>query len=507
MKKKVSIHKNELLLQVQDVCKSFSKNVVLENVNFDVCAGEIHTLLGENGAGKSTLLNIISGSVAMDKGVIKVKGKEVNLETPLQAKREGIVKVHQELQIIPEISAAENIFLGNEILHPGTKAVWFKKMYEEADKILKKLDADFSSKVIAKKLSTAQKQLVEIAKALLLEFSILILDEPTSSLTTKEIKKLFSVMNGLKKEGKGIIFVSHRLDEVFQISDRITVLRDGVSVGVLDSQTATKEQLVQMMTGRDLRHIVQNNTSVNQEDVVLAVKNFCSINDRFENISFELHRGEILGFAGLVGAGRTEIMRAIFGIDRKKSGELLLEGKTVEIRSPKDSVNYGMAFIPEDRKLQGMIGILRNMDNVSICSYKNLLQKGLLKENKILENGKKFMELLNVYPRDPFMPTKSLSGGNQQKVVIAKWLSIDAKIIIMDEPTRGIDVGAKNEIYRLMLDMVKKGVSIIMISSELPEILSLSNRILVIHEGKISGELMRKDATEEKILHYAMGGS
>lgn len=496
----------EILLQVQGVCKTFSKNTVLQNVSFDVRAGEIHTLLGENGAGKSTLLNIISGSLAMDAGSIKLRGEEVNLQTPLQAKREGIVKVHQELQIISELSVAENIFLGNEILRPGSKTVWYKKMQEEADKILKQLDADFESTVIAKNLSTAQKQLVEIAKALLLEFSVLILDEPTSSLTTKEIVKLFGVMNNLKNQGKAIIFVSHRLDEVFQISDRITVLRDGICAGILDASKATRDQLVQMMTGRDLSHIVQNNNKIDQEDVVLSVKNFNSIDGKFQNISFDLHRGEILGFAGLVGAGRTEIMRAIFGADKKKSGELVLEGKTIKIRSPKDSVRYGMALIPEDRKMQGMIGILKNMSNIGICSYKKLINKKILRDSCILENAEKFMKLLKVHPNDPYMTTKSLSGGNQQKIVIAKWLSVEAKILIMDEPTRGIDVGAKNEIYQLMLNMVKQGVSIIMISSELPEVISMSNRILVIHEGKINGEIIHEDATEEKILHYAMGG-
>ena len=497
----------EFALEVQGVSKSFSNNIVLNNINFAVKAGEIHTLLGENGAGKSTLLNIVSGSLAKDSGVIKIKGKEVNLQTPIQARLEGIVKVHQELQVISELSVAENIFLGNEILHPKTKAICMKKMYEEADKILGNLDADFSSKVIVKRLSTAQKQLVEIARALLLEFSVLILDEPTSSLTNKEIEKLFSVMNNLKKQGKAIIFVSHRLEEVFQISDRITVLRDGNSVGVLDIAEATKEHLVQMMTGRDLGNIIQNDHKVDKSDVILSVEDFCSLDGRFNHISFELHRGEILGIAGLVGSGRTEIVRAIFGADRKKSGKLSLDGNPIVIRSPIDSVNHGIALIPEDRKLQGMVGLLKNMNNIGISSYNKLCRHGVLKDKEILQNSKRFMEILNVHPDNPFMQTGRLSGGNQQKVVIAKWLSVDAKIMIMDEPTRGIDVGAKNEIYQLMLQMIEKGVSIIMISSELPEILSLSNRILVIHEGKINGELTREEATEEKVLHYAMGGA
>ena len=496
-----------VLLEIDHISKSFSQNTVLDQVSMQVRAGEIHALLGENGAGKSTLLNIISGSLAMDQGRLLVNGEEKSILTPLQAKQLGIVKVHQELQIIPELTVAENIFLGNEILHPLTKVVWYKKMYEEADKILAGLNADFNAKAIAKTLSTAQKQLVEIAKALLAKFSVLILDEPTSSLTTKEITKLFSIMNTLKAEGKGIIFVSHRLEEIFEICDRVTVLRDGKAIKVFDAKTVTRAELVQAMTGREFSKMIQNTTAASDRETILSVRGLSSPNGKFSDINFDLHKGEILGFSGLVGSGRTEIMRALYGADPKKSGVITLNGKKITIRSPRDSIRYKIAFIPEDRKSQGMIGILQNMNNIGITSYHQLRTGKLLFDKKIRENAKLYMEKLKVHPNDIHMMTNRLSGGNQQKVVLAKWLSAHADILIMDEPTRGIDVGAKDEIYHLMLEMAERGVSIIMISSELPEVLSLSNRILVVHEGKICAEIMHNEATEEKVLHYAMGGN
>lgn len=496
---------NRTVLHLENITKSFFGNVVLNNVSFDIKEGEILALLGENGAGKSTLLNIISGSLKMDTGEIFLRNELVQMRNPLAAKKAGIVKVHQELQVVPELTVAENVFLGSELRHPVTKVVWFKKMREEADKLLGQLNADFKSSDFVKELSTAQKQLVEIAKALLLDFSVLILDEPTSSLTNREIEKLFGVMRMLRDQGKSILFVSHRLDEVFEIADRITVLRDGNYIGTMDAVKASHNELIQMMTGRDLSGIMENKSSY-KEEVVLSVQNLTSFEGKFKEISFELHRGEILGIAGLVGAGRTEIVRAIFGADRIETGEICIHGKRVQMKSPKDSMAQGLAFIPEDRKQQGMIGILSNKDNVNLCSYDKLLRKQLLFHKTECENSQKYMEMMNVHPLDLYMNTASLSGGNQQKVIIAKWISINADIIIMDEPTRGIDVGAKNEIYRLMLSLTEQGKSIIMVSSDLPEVVNMSNRILVIHEGRINGEIRHEDATETRILHCAMGG-
>lgn len=494
------------LLELQNISKAFAGNTVLEQVSMDIVAGEIHALLGENGAGKSTLLNIISGSLKKDGGSIIINGREEKLVSPLQGRQLGIVKVHQELQIIPELTVAENIFLANELRHPLTKAIWYNKMYEEADVLLKKLEADFSSKILAKNLSTAQKQLVEIAKALLKDFSVLILDEPTSSLTDKEIRKLFSIMQGLKNNGKGIIFVSHRMEEVLKISDRVTVLRDGRAIQVFDAKNVKREELIKAMTGRDLSKTIKNETAIDQKEVVLSVKDLTSSKGKFQHINFELYKGEILGFSGLVGSGRTEIMRAIFGADPKKGGEIYLYGKKIDIKTPEDSVKNKIALIPEDRKLQGFVGLLPNMHNIGITSYSAFKRYGILLKSRIMENAKDYMAKLKVHPQNENMLTNQLSGGNQQKVVIAKWLSAKANILIMDEPTRGIDVGAKEEIYRLMLELIAEGVSIIMVSSDLPEVISMSNRILVMHEGEIAAEIMHEDATEEKILYYAMGG-
>jgi len=497
----------DIIMELKDITKSFSGNVVLNKINFTIRPGEIHALLGENGAGKSTLLNIMSGSLKMDSGNICMSGGLVELINPVAARKKGIIKVHQELQIIPDLTVAENIFLGDELLHPVTKAIWYKKMQMESDEILAELNADFKSTAIAKNLSAAQKQLVEIAKALRIDFSVLILDEPTSSLTTKEIGELFKIMKMLKEQGKAIIFVSHRLNEVLEISDVITVLRDGVLVNTLNIEDVSKKMLLQMMTGRDLSQSVSNSTSYDEKNIVLSVRNLTSSENIFRDISFDLHKGEILGFAGLVGSGRTEIVRAIFGADKIASGEIYVEGEKVNFNSPKDSMKKGIALIPEDRKLHGMIGILSNKRNVNLCSYNRLKKHGIISEKSEKENAEHFMKSLNVHPFDLELKTFRLSGGNQQKVIVAKWMSTNAGIIIMDEPTRGIDVGAKDEIYRLMLKLIKEGNSILMISSDLPEVISMSNRILVIYEGRITGEVMHEDATENNILHYAMGES
>lgn len=495
-----------IVFRLEGITKRYGSNTVLDNVSFDIRKGEVLALLGENGAGKSTILNIMSGSLKADHGELYKNGEPVLLNSPLAAKKAGIVKVHQELQLVPELTAAENIFLGNELTHPGMGAVWYKKMYEQANAVLQRLKADFDASRQVKTLSTAQKQLVEISKAIMYDISVLILDEPTSSLTNKEIENLFAIVRQLRDDGKAIVFVSHRMPEVFEISDRITVLKNGVHIGTLNTKEATPERLIKMMTGRDLDGMIKNPCTTKTDEVVLAVKNLSGIHNRFRNVSFDLHKGEIIGFAGLVGSGRTEVMRALFGADPITGGSVYLNGREAHIKSPGDSVRYKIAFIPEDRRLQGMVGILSNKWNVGLGSFGRLKNKGLLRENEITANADRFMKMLGVRPMDVDMPTKNLSGGNQQKVVIGKWLSTEAEIFIMDEPTRGIDVGAKDEIYRLMLDLVKEGKSIIMVSSELPEILSLSDRIFVMHEGELCHETPAEGQTEESILHYAMRG-
>lgn len=496
-----------IILEIKHVTKKFKEVAALADAQFQLREGEIHTLLGENGAGKSTILNIMSGALQKDSGEIYLNGRRMHITSPLQAKKAGIIKVHQELKVVPEMTVYENVFLGNEEINPFSRCLLRKKMCRETDRLLLELKADFDSGCLVKELTIAQQQLVEIAKALLNDFTVLILDEPTSSLTNREIDNLFEIMRNLKSKGKSIIFVSHRLEEVFAISDRITVYRDGRYIDTLEEETATRTNLIKLMTGRDLSQGIKNQLQVAREGTpVLSVRNLCGANKRFANISFDLYQGEILGFAGLVGSGRTETMRAIFGADKLKSGEIYLQGKKVEIKSPGQAKEWGMALIPEDRKGQGMVPILSNMDNVGLGSYGALARMGILSDSTVKDNAEKYMEAVHVRPMDPKLSTENLSGGNQQKIVIAKWLSVKAKIIIMDEPTRGIDVGAKDEIYHLMLELVKNGASIIMISSELPEVLSMSNRVIVLHEGHMAGELTREEATEGKVLDYAMGG-
>lgn len=495
-----------VVLRLENITKKYGSNTVLDNVSFDIRRGEVLALLGENGAGKSTILNIMSGSLKADSGQLYKNGEALQLNSPLAAKKAGIVKVHQELQLVPELTAAENIFLGNELTHPYTGAVWYKKMYERANTVLQRLKADFDASRQVKTLSTAQKQLVEISKAIMYDISVLILDEPTSSLTNKEIENLFEIVNELKNEGKSIVFVSHRMPEVFEISDRITVLKNGVHVGTLETPAATPEQLIKMMTGRNLNGMLKNPRTTKTNEVILSVKELSGSHNRFRNVSFDLHKGEIIGFAGLVGSGRTEVMRALFGADPITGGRVYLNGEQVHIKSPVDAVRHKIALIPEDRRIQGMVGILSNKWNVGLGSFGKLKKNGFLREREISTNADRFMKMLGVRPMNIDMPTKNLSGGNQQKVVIGKWLSTEAEIFIMDEPTRGIDVGAKDEIYKLMLDLVKEGKSIIMVSSELPEILNLSDRIFVMHEGELCHETSAEGQTEESILHYAMRG-
>ena len=499
----------ESILELKNISKSFRNTKALSDVHLQLYPGEIHALLGENGAGKSTLMNIIFGSYKPDCGDIVYRGEHTSIDSPMDAKRKGIVMVHQELQLVPDMTVSENIFLANELLMPVTKLVDYKKMEAESDELLKRVRADFSSKEKVKHLSIAQQQMVEIAKALRIDSKVLILDEPTSSLTDKEIDRLFIIMKQLRAEGKALLFVSHRMEEIFQVADRITILRDGKFIDSMPAEGVGREELIFKLTGRKIQSVFNTGSLKGEKKVALSVNNLKDANGKLvgDGISFDLYKGEILGFSGLVGSGRTEIARLIFGADKIKSGEILMNGKQIQIRSIKDSMKQGIALIPENRKLEGFVGISRNMNNVSMSSYERLQKHGILLDKNILENARIFMKKLLVKPDDPMKATQNLSGGNQQKVVIAKWLCTSPQILIMDEPTRGIDIGAKEEIYHLMKALTEQGVSIIMISSELPEILMMSNRVLVMCEGRVSKILDREDATEEIILNYSMGGS
>lgn len=496
---------NNYVLKIEGVSKHFGGIRALNDVHFELKQGEVHALLGENGAGKSTLMNIVSGIFKADDGTIILNGETVSFKSPLAAKQHGIVKVHQELQLIPEMTVAQNMFLGNEPISKLGK-VNFNQMEKQADAMLKKMEADFSASTITRRLSTAQMQMVEIAKALLNEFTVLILDEPTASLTIRETEQLFKTIRSLKAQGKSIIYISHRLDEIFKVCDRATVFRDGRYVATKPVSELSKDMLIRLMTERDISDKRFNVTTDQTDEVVLEVQGF-SDGKRFSGIDFTLHKGEILGFYGLVGAGRTELLRAVFGADRQTNGEIRIRGREAVLKSPRDAIGSGLMLIPEDRKLQGFVSVLNNYENVSLSNLKSYARFGWLsykKRNRMVDG---ITKKLNIHPDDNTMQTSRLSGGNQQKVVVAKAINTTPDILILDEPTRGIDVNAKNEIYLLIKQLAAQGKSIIMISSEMPEILSLSDRIIVMYEGRITGRLTGRDATEQGVMHYAIGGN
>ncbi len=495
---------NETILQMKNISKSFNTIQVLHDVNFEIRRGEVHALLGENGAGKSTLLNILTGSIKSDAGELFLNGNKIEVKNPAAARNFGIVRVHQELQLIPEMTVGQNIFLGREPKN-HLKVIDFKEIYRKSDEILAKVDADFSSTDRICDLSTAQMQMVEISKALLQEFTVLALDEPTSSLTNNEIERLLQTIDNLRKQGKAIIYISHRMEEIFEIADRATVLRDGGVVGVVKVSDIKRPDLIKMMVGRDISEQRFNDTSYSKKEVALEVRELCG--KAFKNINFILNKGEVLGFAGLVGAGRTEVVRAIFGIDKYNSGKIFVNSREVRIKNPKDAQKNGIMLIPEDRKLQGMVGILSNKANITLSNLNAYKKFGVLNHKKIKQKAKQNIEMLKVMPPDEEMATKNLSGGNQQKVVIARTMDVNPDIMILDEPTRGIDINVKFEIYKLIRNLAKEGKSVIMISSELPEIISLSDRVIVMYEGEIKGELSSSELTEESIMTYAMGGN
>ena len=495
----------EAILRMEGISKRFGAVQALDHVHFELKPGEVHALVGENGAGKSTFLNIMSGSYGADEGKIWLQGQQMEWRSPLDAKLKGIIKVHQELQMIPEISVAQNMFLGNEI-RGAFGTLDYRAMRRKANEMLKKLHAGFDSGVITKTLSTAQQQMVEIAKALLYDFQVLALDEPTASLTNKEIDELFKIVRSLREQGKSIIYISHRLEEIFEICDRCTVFRDGKYIDTVNVSEVDREELVRMMVGRDIGAENYHRKDPVKEDVILEIKDLSGSNGRFEDISFTLNRGEILGLAGLVGAGRTELVRAVFGADRIEKGKILLKGREVNISRPEDAIRNGIMLIPEDRKLQGFVPGLSNTANVALSNLDKYRKGPVLDFGKMRTQVKELTDRLDVHPNDNSLQTRQLSGGNQQKIVVAKALNVEPEILILDEPTRGIDVNAKHEIYELIRALANDGKSIILISSELPEVLKLSDRILVMYEGRMTGELDGVTATEDEVMKYAVGG-
>jgi ribose transport system ATP-binding protein len=486
---------------MENISKRYPGVLALDNARFELKSGEVHALVGENGAGKSTLVKILSGIATADSGKIFLDGQEIKLDGPRSAQDKGISIIHQELNLMPDLTIAQNIFIGREprklkfILNDGG-------LVKEAEKLFNQLNLKIDPNRKVQGLSIANQQMVEIVKALSFNSKVLIMDEPTAALTTNEIDELFRIIRGLRDKGVGIVHISHRLEELKQISDRITVMRDGKYIETLATKDATVDKIISLMVGRTIFQEAPHIPNSEKQPVVLEVKNLN--NGRFvRDVSFKLRKGEILGFAGLVGAGRTEVLRTIFGADRLISGEVFMNGKLVKITKPQDAVQHGLGYLSEDRKQLALALGLDIESNTVMGVFRKFARFGFTREKKIEVAARKQVKNLSIRTPSTKQLVGNLSGGNQQKVAIGKWLTADSEIIIFDEPTRGIDVGAKSEIYKLMNDLIDQGKSIIMISSELPEILRMSHRIIVMCEGRVTGELSNKDANQESIMAYA----
>ncbi|WP_342514882.1 sugar ABC transporter ATP-binding protein [Sporosarcina sp. FSL K6-1522] len=494
-----------MLLQVKDVSKSFSGVQVLHNINLDVEEGEVHVLLGENGAGKSTIIKILTGAYTKDTGEVWWDGKVLNVTKPKDAIDAGIATIYQELNLIPELSVMENIFLGHE-KKKGNKYSLLdrRQMRKDSMVLMERLGQKVDPDELIGSLGVGQQQLVEIAKALSLNARLIIMDEPTSSLSAREAEELLLTIERLQKEGITFIYISHRLEEIKRIGNRITVLRDGANVQTVPVETTSIDQMITLMVGRSLDNKFPK-VKFEKGNEGLKVENL-KLTPESEPINFTAYQGEILGISGLVGAGRTEVVRAIFGADPKFSGNTYIFGEKTNIRHPKDAIDAGIAFITEDRKEEGLFLDQSLIFNKTIAKLNRVKNKGLISTNAQQKVADNYVQELKIRPNNIHLLARNLSGGNQQKVVIAKWLFTEAKVFIFDEPTRGIDVGAKVEVYNLINKLVESGVCVIIISSELPEILGISDRILVMHEGAITGDLMRDEADQEKIMKAATGG-
>lgn len=490
------------LLKVSGISKSFPGVQALQDVQFELNRGEVLTLVGENGAGKSSLMKILSGIYAKDAGTIVLEGQEVDIDSPRTAQHLGISIIHQEMNLMPHLTVAQNIYIGRE---PRTFGfVNERKLNKQADELLTRLGIHLKARQSVGELTVAHQQMVEIAKALSFDAKVLIMDEPTSALTDSETETLFSLIAGLKQHGTGIIYISHRMEELRRIADRVTVLRDGRYIGSLDRGEIDIPTVIEMMVGRHIEEGARPEAREHaHDDVVLRVENL-GTRRLLKDINFELKRGEILGFAGLMGAGRTEVARAIIGADPSEGATIHVQGKEVKIHQPSDAVAHGIGYLSEDRKALGLL-LERDVNtNILLASLKDYTGPlGFMRTGKGKQKSRGYVESLRIKTPSISQITKNLSGGNQQKVVIAKWLARDCDILIFDEPTRGIDVGAKEEIYKLLNDLVKQGKSIIMISSELPEVLRLSHRIVVMAGGRITGILNNEDASQAKIMDYA----
>ena len=485
-----------IVLQMMHITKRYPGVVALDDVSIDFEKGQVHALLGENGAGKSTLIKVLSGAVENDEGKICIDGKEYNRMTPLLSRTHGIEVIYQEYNLVGSLSVAENICLGSKLHGLANK----KEMLDITQKLFEQYQIDINPKSYVRDLSPAQQQLVEISKAISKEAKIIVMDEPTAQLTVAEVQKLYEIIRNLKNKGVTVIYISHRLEELFEITDCVTIMRDGCYVATVQTKDTNRDELVSLMVGRELKNTYPTRNCV-KDEVVLEVKNVSGFSN--DNVSFCLHKGEILGLAGLVGAGRTELVRVLFGADKKLGGTVYVKDKEVVIKSPSDAIKTGIGLIPEDRKTQGCFLNMTIEWNTAISNIRNLTTNRLVSKKKITGNAEYFRTKLNIKTPPIKQKVRNLSGGNQQKVVLAKVLASNTDIIIFDEPTRGIDIGARHEIYALMTQLVEDGKSIIMISSDMEELLGMSDRIIVLSKGRVTGELQKNEFGQETILNLA----
>lgn len=489
---------------MKDINKSFGTNQVLRNAGFELKDGEVHALMGENGAGKSTLMKILTGVYTRDSGTVIVDGKEVTYKTPQEAEKAGIVFIYQELNVLYDMTVVENLFMCKE----QTKALGIcdkKSMIAQAQELMDKMGVSIPVNAVMSDLSVGQQQMVEICKALMVDAKVIIMDEPTAALTQNETEILFHVINSLRKKGVSIVYISHRMEEIFELCDRITVLRDGSYIGTKRIKDTDMDDIVQMMIGREIGERFPKRTAKIGEEV-LKVEDLSS-GKAFHNVNFSVHAGEVLGVSGLMGAGRTEIMETIFGNRHKTGGKIFINGKEIKIKNPRHAIQAGIGFVTEDRKTEGLLLEKSIAENIDIANLRKISKNGVLNKKKEASIVKRGIEEFRIRCTGPSHECNNLSGGNQQKVVLAKWIFTDPKVLILDEPTRGVDIGAKKEIYDVINKLAANGVAIILVSSELPEVLGMSDRIMVIREGEVKGILNCSEADQAKIMTLATGGS